>query len=226
MGYYTNYSLAIVIEEDEGKYTKKDIIKHLRREYEEAMRALDEEGNSLNEAKWYKSDDDMLEFSIRYPNILLVLSGQGQDDEDKWKCYFKNGKSKKIFAKVAFSRFTPEKLVDSSMFEMSVDIKGSTYYLEFFEDDDQIDDEISFGLIEDMCKFYEGAKYISHEEEKFNNQEWPDYQANLVDFSQKYPEISFIVNNEPSWRKCFQNGYLQISGEYWAFEDFNEEMLQ
>jgi hypothetical protein len=79
---------VIIEEEDEGKYSEKDIIAHLRRENDEAMRALDEDGNTANEAKWYESDKDMIEFSKKYPEVRFILNqiGQGdggdEDDED------------------------------------------------------------------------------------------------------------------------------------------------
>jgi hypothetical protein len=89
MGYYTNYTLIVTIE-DESKYTKKDIIAHLRRENEEALRALDENGNAANEAKWYKSDEDMIEFSKKYPNVIFILNQVGQDG-DEFDNSFQNG---------------------------------------------------------------------------------------------------------------------------------------
>ena len=97
MGTYTYHTLTVIIEEcDKHKYSEKEIISQLRSEYWEAMEAIDEDGNTENEAKWYKSDDDMLEFSKKYPSIVFKLTqspAQGDEDERDCECdfYYKNG---------------------------------------------------------------------------------------------------------------------------------------
>ena len=104
MGTYTNYELAVSIKDsDKHKYNAKAIISHLRAEYYEANTALYEDGTTANEAKWYESDNDMKEFSKKYPDVLFSLSqtmeGEGDDyDEDEeefddleWTTCFKDG---------------------------------------------------------------------------------------------------------------------------------------
>ncbi|MCB1660280.1 MAG: hypothetical protein KDI39_18815, partial [Pseudomonadales bacterium] len=61
------------------------------------------DGTTANEAKWYESDNDMKEFSKKYPDVLFSLSqtmeGEGDDyDEDEeefddleWTTCFKDG---------------------------------------------------------------------------------------------------------------------------------------
>ena len=71
MGNYTEFSLTVQC--DKAKYNEKDIIAHLRRDYSEAAYALNEDGSMANEAKWYHSDEDMKEFSKKYPDVLFTL---------------------------------------------------------------------------------------------------------------------------------------------------------
>ena len=94
MGTYTDYSLTVEFEE--GKYTANDIIAHLRRECEEARYALGEDGDTANEAKWYQFNEDMIEFSKKYPDVVfvfnLVMEGDGsseyEDDDGNIECDF------------------------------------------------------------------------------------------------------------------------------------------
>ena len=90
MGTYTNHKLTIIIDEKEQqKYSSKEIICQLRKEYEEAEYALDEEGNTGDAAKWYNSDTDMMAFSKKYPSILFkvtISSDVNDGDEDFFEC--------------------------------------------------------------------------------------------------------------------------------------------
>lgn len=82
MGNYARYSLTVQC--DEKKYVAKDIIAHLRQDYTEAAYALDEDGGTANEAKWYKQDKEMKEFSKKYPDVLFVFDilALAIDDEE------------------------------------------------------------------------------------------------------------------------------------------------
>ncbi len=98
MGTYTYHTLTVVIEEcDKHKYSEKEIIAQLRSEYEEASYALDEEGETEDEAKWYDSHEDLTEFSKKYPSVLFKLtqSPADGDDEDfeleEFEFHYKNG---------------------------------------------------------------------------------------------------------------------------------------
>lgn len=41
--------------------------------------------------KWYDHDADMLALSKAFPNIVFVLMGEGEDRDDNWISYYKNG---------------------------------------------------------------------------------------------------------------------------------------
>jgi len=87
MGYYTNYRLELENAE------APDIISTLLKENEDAAWALDDEGYSKNEAKWYNAQEDIKSFSIKYPNTLFKLFGDGEESEDLWVLFAKNDKS-------------------------------------------------------------------------------------------------------------------------------------
>ena len=41
--------------------------------------------------KWYDHDKDMLALSKAFPNIVFVLTGEGEERDDNWISYYKNG---------------------------------------------------------------------------------------------------------------------------------------
>ena len=41
--------------------------------------------------KWYEYDSDMIELSKRFPDLLFELYGDGEDSDDFWKSYYRNG---------------------------------------------------------------------------------------------------------------------------------------
>lgn len=93
MGYYTYYRLSLKVDFD--KCDESGVIEHLRDEIEEAKYAIDESGDSLDEATWYSCREDVCEFSKQYQNISFLLSGRpcvpnGSKDKP-WAVIVKNG---------------------------------------------------------------------------------------------------------------------------------------
>ena len=60
--------------------------------------------------KWYKHDEDMKLLSKKHPDILFELYGNGEEDGDMWKAYYKNGKSYVVRAIISYPEFD-EKLL-------------------------------------------------------------------------------------------------------------------
>jgi hypothetical protein len=46
-----------------------------------------------DEMKWYGYDDEMKTYSKKYPKVTFILFGIGEEEDDYWKIYYKNGKS-------------------------------------------------------------------------------------------------------------------------------------
>ncbi|KKM87692.1 hypothetical protein LCGC14_1266350 [marine sediment metagenome] len=86
MGYYTRFNLKVI-----GK-TDINIIDEFRNKCDYAEVALDEDGNADEECKWYDCREDVQEFSKRYPDVLFLLEGKGEDVPDEWRFYARNGK--------------------------------------------------------------------------------------------------------------------------------------
>lgn len=44
-----------------------------------------------NQVKWYKHDEDMVAISKQFPDYTFQLHGDGEEAEDFWFSYYKNG---------------------------------------------------------------------------------------------------------------------------------------
>lgn len=105
MGYYTAHELEIISGDHHS------IIEQLRQECENARFALDEDGNTQESCKWYECDEEMKEFSKKYPDAIFVMSGEGEEAGDLWKTYYKNGKMQHCEAVITYEHFDETKLV-------------------------------------------------------------------------------------------------------------------
>ena len=112
MGYYTNYQLetnAPGIEEEIARDIANrsgyegDIFRH-----------------AFCEVKWYEHERDMLHVSKRFPNVVFILSGEGEENNDVWKKRFLNGEVWEIRPEVSWPEFpelTDSNYVDDSPYE-------------------------------------------------------------------------------------------------------------
>lgn len=106
MGYYTNYKVKI-IKGQLPEYERK-IIDDGFTTFEKLIvtKACAEYGDPFREAnKWYDHEVDMVRFSKLYPDVLLELSGEGEENGDVWKKYYKAGKSCEIRPEVIWPHF-------------------------------------------------------------------------------------------------------------------------
>lgn len=100
MGYNTKYEFEI-ISGDDG-------IINYERELTESTNYEELFDWSI---KWYKHKEDCLKFSLLYPDLAFCITGYGEDYDDIWRQYFKNGKSFRTKAKIIFEEFDESKLV-------------------------------------------------------------------------------------------------------------------
>ena len=103
MGYYTAYNLVIQNGDD-------SLIETFRKENENANYALNEDGDTLEYCKWYNHEEDLKNFSAKYPEVVFILEGDGEESGDMWKKYFQNGKCQTANAHITFEEFNPDKL--------------------------------------------------------------------------------------------------------------------
>ena len=100
MSYDTRYYLK-------EKNGNSNLIYQLVKENENAAYALDKNGNTRESCSWYEHEEDLIGFSLKHPEALFELSGEGEDNSDMWKKYFQNGKVQICRAKVIFDEFNP-----------------------------------------------------------------------------------------------------------------------
>lgn len=103
MGYYTTYILGVraeTLNSNEKELLEKSI-REINDGYPFSHYSL-EFSFETEETKWYSHNTDMLELSSKYPSVEFVLEGYGEEREDIWKKYYKNGKMKRVVPKLVW----------------------------------------------------------------------------------------------------------------------------
>lgn len=91
MGYYTDYYLNAAPVSEEQYNSISAFLKELRDVEEECFE--DGAGYWKNiQDTWYQSFDDMVSISKQFPEVLFTLTGYGDQRDDQWIEYFKNGR--------------------------------------------------------------------------------------------------------------------------------------
>ena len=109
MGYYTDFLIKA------DKFTAKE----LKEELLIINESLDPDdfdalwGNEQVQCylKWYDYSDDFHKLSVKFPNVLFTISGDGESREDIWQEYHLNGKSYIDMIDFTFPEFDKEKLI-------------------------------------------------------------------------------------------------------------------
>lgn len=57
--------------------------------------------------KWYDWKEDMEDFSLKFPDFLFIVTGNGDSNNDLWKAYFYAGKC--IYIPAVITYRTPDK---------------------------------------------------------------------------------------------------------------------
>jgi len=105
MGYSTEFSLVI----NNGPNSLiKDLILDSEKQY--IGHALLESGENNFDCKWYSHSNDMAKFSLKHPNVLFILTGQGEDSFDSWRKYYKNGQEQISEGVISYAPFDENKL--------------------------------------------------------------------------------------------------------------------
>ena len=110
MGYYTRYDLRVLKSILVEAPNSGEVIADLRENNEEANYAVDGNGEAQDDCKWYDSETHMREFSKKYPKLLFELSGYGEEREDFWKRYFKNGLCQVCVGRIEYPAFKALKM--------------------------------------------------------------------------------------------------------------------
>lgn len=111
MGYYTYHNLEVMTADNAANHpNRSEIIAQLRKENENAEWAIDEEGTTNSEMKWYDSCAEMREFSKKFQDAVFVLHGDGEGSDDFWCAYFRNGKAQIASGRIEYDEFDESKL--------------------------------------------------------------------------------------------------------------------
>ena len=111
MGYYTFYRLEVFQIEKLFDTDDENSLKYLPNETDEHATQISKivlndcedlfEGN----IKWYDHQQDMMSYSISYPDLVFCLTGEGEDREDNWKEWYKNGKMYICEGRIEYDEF-------------------------------------------------------------------------------------------------------------------------
>lgn len=112
MGYYTTYEFEMSLNDtpiDESNFEEQ-----VGTSWQDFLKTFYDITNydfdfSIN-CKWYDWQAEMRELSSLFPDLLFTIKGVGEESDDYWKCYFKNGLSQLASAKITYDEFDPSKL--------------------------------------------------------------------------------------------------------------------
>lgn len=52
--------------------------------------------NILRDARWYEHEDDLKKVSAEFPDVLITVTGWGEETGDYWRKYFVSGKMQRV----------------------------------------------------------------------------------------------------------------------------------
>lgn len=76
MGYYTDYGLIMIGPEDEQDKIREEL---------RSLGMIELADEDSMSAKWYNHEEDMSRIAKKYPNVLIRLSGCGEEQDDIWE---------------------------------------------------------------------------------------------------------------------------------------------
>jgi hypothetical protein len=70
--------------------------------------AIDENGECH---KWYSHQEEIIKFSKTKPDVIFMLSGEGEESGDAWRIYVKDGHTQECNAEMVYPEFDKGKLL-------------------------------------------------------------------------------------------------------------------
>ena len=121
MGYYTRYDLDYDAEEQadldaaarllEDLKSDAEMAKEFGFQYEWEHEALyDIWTGQADSMTFYHHEEPMRKLSAQLPDVVFVLSGEGEEAGDIWKKYFKGGKMQECRARIEYDEYDEAKL--------------------------------------------------------------------------------------------------------------------
>ncbi len=104
MGYYTRYTLEVEYPTEMSRRLYELAIRAETTSYDYSLGDLmDDQTDTI---KWYDWEKEMIAFSLKYPNVLFVMTGVGEEHPDVWRAWIRNGRS--VSTKATFTFETPK----------------------------------------------------------------------------------------------------------------------
>lgn len=109
MGYYTSFKMVVLengqevneiqfpefsnVDLDQGSLSISSLIEH-----------------TSDSCKWYDHEEEMIEYSKKFPQLVFILDGDGEEAGDVWREFYKNGKTYRWELEVVRPNFNAKKL--------------------------------------------------------------------------------------------------------------------
>ena len=109
MGYYTAYGLTMFGDEGQKNRVEKELLQASKDgagRIDESMRELLHTGGTY--AKLYDIETWINKVAPKFPDVLIILSGDGEDSDDHWEMRWKGKESE--MQKAVIPPFTNENL--------------------------------------------------------------------------------------------------------------------
>ena len=105
MGYYTDFYLKA----DNVSEKEADSIGQMLADFF-TLESWGVENEWSGKDKWYDYESDMRAISEEFPDALFTIDGHGEDYEDIWRAWFKNGKMQFCEAQIVYADFDEQKM--------------------------------------------------------------------------------------------------------------------
>lgn len=111
MGYYTYYYGEVY----EGQVDEKDVALAIANLPEFAFVNKDDiktidDVIAFDSMKWYNCVEDMKKVSLQFPGVTIKIHGDGEDSDDMWNAYFKDGKAVVYRAEIFYPYYDEDDL--------------------------------------------------------------------------------------------------------------------
>lgn len=101
--------LSLIVENNDPNHK---VIEEIRSRYPDAQEALVDDGESDQADAWYDYHTDLIEYSLLYPNLLLILHTEGSFLSESTRNFYQSGKHYQQAAKIVYDNFNPEMLTN------------------------------------------------------------------------------------------------------------------
>ena len=111
MGYYTSFELTMHPSQPQERETEiiRNIISLMDCVDIDEIKESEVEWFLCDALKWYDHEDNMIEVSKRFPDVIFVLYGEGEENGDIWNEYYSNGECERVDAVITIPEPKNEK---------------------------------------------------------------------------------------------------------------------